>query len=195
MKMTIKTQGPAAIMVVMQAPMVGLEATVNLSRTEIPTQWIETCIRANLPGQEEMTTMTSSQLHHVVRKPIENQIVAAEMIPTTNLNGAATEVQKIDTQIPIEHLQEAEEMMSDTTTADTVVQAEAIRAAMKAMPPTKATDAPIVTAEGTGPTTIASVTETETVTETDDIMIPATEAETVTVEARRKAFPSTTLAV
>ena len=175
--------------------MVGLEATVNLFRTEIPTQSIETCLRANLQGREEVTTMTSGQPRLVVHKPIENRIVAIEMIPTTSLHGAATEVQKIDTPTLIEGLQDAEEMMIDTTTADTVVQAEAIRAAMKAMPPTKATDAPIVTAEGTGPTTIASVTETETVIETDDIMTPATGVETAMVEARRKGFLSTTLAV
>jgi hypothetical protein len=203
MKMTIKTRHPAAIVLVMRA-MVGLEATVNLFRTEIPMQSTATGLRANhQQGRKELTTMTSSQPHLVVHKPIENQTVAVEMIPTTNnLQDAATGVQKTDTPILIEPLQDAEETTTDSTTADTA-QVGVMRAAMKAMPPTKVTDAPIVMTEtGTGLTPVASgtetsetETETETVIETDDIMTPTTETETAMVELRRKAFLLTTSAV
>jgi hypothetical protein len=200
MKMTIKTQGPTAIAVVMQA-MAGLEATGHLFRTKIPTQSIETGLGANhLQSREEVTTMTSSQPHLVAHKPFENQNVAVEMIPTmNNLHAAATGVQKIDIPTLIGRLhQDVQGTMTDTTTAETMVQVGVMRAAMKAMPPTKATDAPIVMKEtGTGLTTGGSgtETETETVIETDDIMTPTTETETAMVEARRKAFLSTTSAV
>jgi hypothetical protein len=203
MKMTIKTQGPTAIAVVMQA-MAGLEATGHLFRTKIPTQSIETGLGANhLQSREEVTTMTSSQPHLVAHKPFENQNVAVEMIPTmNNLHAVATGVPKIDTPILIGRLhQDVQGTMTDTTTAETMVQVGVMRVEMKAMPPTKVTDAPIVVTEtGTGLTPVASgtetsETETETVIETDEIMTPTTETETAMVEARRKAFLSTTSAV
>lgn len=185
--MMSETQRHAATEAVREQATVVPEATVNLCRAPKMT-------RDPDPANQEAgtTTTTSSRRHRDVPKPMPNPSVVGGRIPTTMHHDVGTAVLTTDMPTVIgatsrtKEMPDVDETMSGTMTNDIVVVVVILLDVTMATLRTGVISGRIVTVTATGAETAGTVIET-------DAMTLATEAETGTGRARRKAFPLTTL--